>query len=147
MASANNARQSGSLSAQDQATVQTSLDYISSVLNVQTAQHDANQAAGSSGVIQELFTVMTPAQLINIATALAALDPTHAAGIATATASLLPGQVQTILSSIGSVVPAADTASITTALNQLTGRQNTYTPPPSNPLSSSPALEKRVSPS
>jgi hypothetical protein len=146
MASANNARQSGSLSAQDQATVQTSLDYISSVLNVQTAQHDANQAAGNSGVIQELFTVMTPAQLINIATALAALDPTHAASIATATASVLPGQVQTILSSIGSVVPAADTASITQALNQLTGQQNTYTPPPANPLSSSP-VEKKTSPS
>jgi hypothetical protein len=145
MASAYNTQQSGSLSAQDQASVQTSLNYISSVLNVQTAQHDANQAAGDSGVVQELYTVMTPAQLINIATALAALDPKHAAGIAMATASLLPDQVQTILSSIGSVVPAADTASITTALNQLTGQQNTYTPPPSNSLS--PATEKHASPS
>jgi len=146
MASVN--QQSGGLSAQDQASAQASLNYISSVLSIQTAQHDANQAAGDAGVIQELFTVITPAQLIDFATALAALDPTHAPGIAVATASLLPGQVQTILSSIGSVVPAADTASITTALNQLTGQQNTVTPPPPVPTfaSPSPAGETVASP-
>jgi hypothetical protein len=130
MASADNARQSGSFSAQDQANAQADLDYFSSLFSTQTAQHDANQAAGDAGVVQELFTVMTPAQLIEFATALAALDPTHAPSIALTTARLLPGQVQTILSSIGSVVPAGETASITTALNQLTGQRDTRPSPP-----------------
>jgi hypothetical protein len=130
MASTNNAPQSGSLSAQDQANAQADLDYLSSLFSTHTALHDANQAAGDASVVQELFTVLTPAQLIQFATALAALDPTHAPGIALTTARLLPGQVQTILASIGSVVPAGDTASITTALNQLTGQRDTRPPPP-----------------
>jgi hypothetical protein len=142
MASAN--QQSGGLSAQDQAN----LNYISSVLAAQTAQHDANQAAGDEAIIRELSAVMTPPQLINLATALAALDPTHAPGIAVTTASLLPGQVQTILASIGSVVPAGDTASITTALNQLPGQPNTVTPPPPAPTftSPNPALQRLPAP-
>src|SRR5260370_24069662 len=106
---------------------------------------------------------MTPAQLIEFATALAALDPTHAPSIALTTARLLPGQVQTILSSIGSVVPAGETASITTALNQLTGQRDTrpsppldyvfprpdpaLTRPPAPVLIPSPALETFASPS
>jgi len=147
MASVNNAQQSGGLSPQDQASVQASLSYLSSVFSTLTAQHDANQAAGDAGVIQDLFTVMTPAQLINFATALAALDPTHAPGIAVATASLLPGQVQTILASIGSVVPAADTASITTALNQFPGTVTPLPPPPVPTFASpSPALTRLPSP-
>jgi len=145
MASVN--QQSGGLSAQDQASAQASLNYISSVLSIQTAQHDANQAAGDAGVIQELFTVITPAQLIDFATALAALDPTHAPGIAVATASLLPGQVQTILASIGSVVPAADTASITTALNQFPGTVTPLPPPPVPTFTSpNPALQRLPAP-
>jgi hypothetical protein len=142
MASAN--QQSGGLSAQDQAN----LNYISSVLAAQTAQHDANQAAGDEAIIRELSAVMTPPQLINLATALAALDPTHAPGIAVTTASLLPGQVQTILASIGSVVPAGDTASISTALNQLPGLPNTVTPPPPDPTftSPNPALQRLPAP-
>ena len=87
---ASTAQQSGSVSAQDQASLQASLSYIASVLGVQTAQHDANLAAGDAGVVQELYTVMTPAQVISIATSLAALDPSHAVAIALATAEPAP---------------------------------------------------------
>jgi hypothetical protein len=119
--------QAGSLSAQDRANLQTSLSYIASVLNVQTVQHDANRAAGGTGVIQELYTVMTPAQLISIATSLAALDPAQATSIALATVELLPGQSKTILASISAAVPGIDTASIQQAADQQNnnnGQQN-----------------------
>jgi hypothetical protein len=147
MATANNALQSGgALSAQGRADAQADLSYIATVMNVQTAQHDANAAGGSTGVVQELFTVMTPAQLIAIGTSLAALSPVHAADIAIALATLLPNQVPTILSSVGSVVPTDQTQVVTAAIDNLTNQPNVYVPPASNPLLSNPPLERQVSP-
>lgn len=142
LATAASDAQAGNLSAQDRANLQASLSYIASVLSVQTVQHDANQAAGDTGVVQELFTVMTPAQLISVATSLAELDPTHAVGIALATVDLLPSEAPTIVAAFKAAVPAIDTASITPSTDQSTGPSNNNPVPPNTDTFGQPSNSK-----